>query len=136
MKNLWKRFLRADELVQMLALGNLIAASGFLILTFGFFTGLMDWPLGWLLAWPFSNIYLILYGRQIDRILTQQSNRFRVFFLYVSRWLVLVFPLLISLVLWYYKYIFFNPIAVALNFILFRIGIYFLPRKDDEDGQH
>lgn len=136
MKNLWKRFLRADELVQMLALGNLIAASGFLILTFGFFTGLMDWPLGWLLAWPFSNIYLILYGRQIDRILTQQSNQFRVFFLYVSRWLVLVFPLLISLVLWYYKYIFFNPIAVALNFILFRIGIYFLPRKDDEDGQH
>lgn len=119
----------------MLILGNAIAAAGFLILLFGFFTGARDWPLGWLLGWPFSNLYLLLFGRQIDRILEAGAGRAKVFFLYLGRLVVLLVPLLTATLMWYYNLRVFNPISVALSFVLFRMGIYFIPRKDDENGQ-
>lgn len=131
----WSRLRRFEELTQMLFLGNAIAASGFLILLFGFFTGACDWPLGWLLGWPFSNLYLLLFGRQIDRILEDGAGRTKVFFLYLGRLVVLLVPLLTATLMWYYNLRVFNPISVALSFVLFRMGIYFIPRKDDENGQ-
>ena len=102
---------------RVILLGNLFLLVLFFSLFFLFFNGNIDWPLGVLTAIPFANLNYFLFIR-ID---------------FFVRYIILLIPIALSLILWYYSIRVINPIAIGISYIVYRIGLYLPFIKDVEN---
>ena len=114
---------------RVILLGNLFLLVLFFSLFFLFFNGNIDWPLGVLTAIPFANLNYFLFIKSVDGVLaTKSKGIFRIDFF--VRYIILLIPIALSLILWYYSIRVINPIAIGISYIVYRIGLYLPFIKD------
>ncbi|HBD05865.1 MAG TPA: hypothetical protein DCY93_00445 [Firmicutes bacterium] len=124
MKKIMSFFTGLDENKFVYVFGSLLIILAFIITSFCFFIDCSYIPLSIILSLPFVNLNHFLFIKQVDYSLNNSVKRYKFTLIYLLRYLVIIIPLALSVILYYFVPNLFNPIPVVISFIVYHYSYH------------
>ncbi len=122
MNKIVKLFSRFDLWIKVSIMGSLILGISFILTSFLFFMNYAYIPISIISFIPFAVLNTYLFEKQIDFSLKNGVRKLGVILLFITRYLVIIAPLAICTVLYFYFPLYFNPIVMSISLVIYQFS--------------
>ncbi len=122
MNKIVKLFSRFDLWIKVSIMGSLILGISFILTSFLLFMNYAYIPISIISFIPFAVLNTYLFEKQIDFSLKNGVRKLGVILLFITRYLVIIAPLAICTVLYFYFPLYFNPIVMSISLVIYQFS--------------